>query len=503
MLVGLALAALFILDVHWRFGGHVWETLKFGIRFGVTAAERSIAIRPNYIGGHDGQFYYLMSNDPLGSDPETLKVIGVPGYWYQRVFIPLVIHAISRTLGFPVTPPVLYHCVQFLMVLIGFGVLVKILIEEGRSAGWAMTWLLGGATIPLLFSGLLDPVADSLFILVLVSWRAQRWKLCIGLLTALVLTRESYWLLALGLGAYRFAHNGERRRDLLLISVPLLAPVLVYWACSLRFGAGLFHWQKSFTASSWGFWEAIQASWQNGDGLRVILLVYSAALMGTVLCLARKKRAEALVFLPHAVMYLLLSQYQWEVSGLKFLGPVVLLVIWCAKEFPRWAATLAAINLILGGVSAYAYRDTPDLRFELVTAQTTDYRNWESPANRCEELRGRIEIEGKTHRPDPRWLWPALHREFQTVNVRVWNEGSAVWVRSHPYLPRSLYLTYGWLKDGRSVLEGQRIAMPTRVAAGSAVQGAVEVRLPQPGPYQLQFFLAQSGCEKSLLLSPR
>ncbi|MBI1862358.1 MAG: hypothetical protein HYR96_15705 [Deltaproteobacteria bacterium] len=490
---------LFIVDVHWRFGGNYNDTLKIGWVNGVSPSEDALHLKPTYRVGWNGQFYYSMSNDPFARDLENLKVISPPGYWYQRWFIPFLVFCVSRLSGWSITPPLVFHFVQFLIVMVGFWVLVRHLAREKNPLWLALAWLLGGGTLLHLFCGMLDPAADALFILSLVALDAKRWKLAFFILTSLALTRESYWLFAAGVWALLFLETARgkiSRSTIFWGLIPVLSPLLLLGLLRMRFGHTQVDLQPGVLLWPKGIFVALFAALKDLSWIRMSRLTYSLLLMGTLVGLARKRIFSVMAFLPHLALFFFLHAALWESSGLKFLGSSMILLIWYgATLYPRWTAAMAAAHLGFGIWSTFGFLDTPDMRYEITTPMVKDYQHWGALPSSCSQA---LTAKGSLIAPEG---WERVHvrlakitREFKTVSLSLTNTGRMDWEHNHPYLPKALYLTYAWYRDGKLEFHGQRISFPHKVEPGKGVTGSIEIRLPENGEHQLKVFLGQNGC---------
>ncbi len=191
MLWGLAawiiLEGAFLVWVHRNAEGDSSRVFLPGAHFQVPA-EAAAGIRPVAKIGYDGQMYYWMSNDLFGRY-NAHEHMDEALYRYQRIGIPLIAGGTASLLGFELTPPLLYHTVQFGLTALGFGALVYWLLMNQLSPLYALGWLVSAGTLQSLWLGILDAPADALFVLTLLAVLAGRLRWYAPLATLLVLAR--------------------------------------------------------------------------------------------------------------------------------------------------------------------------------------------------------------------------------------------------------------------------------------------------------------------------
>ncbi len=505
---GAVAIALFFFNVHWRFGGNVWETFKFGWVFGASVPVDGIS--PNYASGWDGQFYYLLSNDPLGQNPEIIKRLDNPPYRYQRAFIPAVVFFVSRALGFATTPPLFYHAVQLGLVLAGLWVLAARLARIHLSPLFALTWFFGGAVLPFLFSGMLDATADSFFILTLAAFESRKLFWLALSATAFLLVREVYAPFVGGLLLLSFRDRGR----MIALMIPLVVVFCLSQLVGWYFAAG--NAVSHGVSVSWAPLTILSRLFNRvvaGDFLEILALVFVLCLIASVIVLAWRNRAssEALperAFCFFVPLFFFLVPSNWVASGiyLRFLGTTILVLLWChLGRHRRWVGFLLFINVVVGAAAAYSGRDSPDLRYEVLNGGVRDYRDYGPRQHGCiKDLNAKFTFAGASNwTRRGRWPWT---REFQRARVSLTNQTGETWQRNHPYQNSAIYLTYRWLRSpgeieaGDTVIDGQRIALPMAITPQSTTSGEAQFRLPAPGLYQLQVWLVQQGCERLRLL---
>jgi len=156
--------------------------------------------------GYDGQFFYLIAHDPwiLG---DQFKYIDNPGYRYQRIFYPLLVHGTAG--GDPRNFPERLVQINFVAILLGVFFMARFLISRGRSSLWAFVFAVLGGNILGLFRDLSDPLALTLALLAFLFYEGKCfWRSALFLSLAL-LTREIFF----PVGVLMVLDQGFKRHD--------------------------------------------------------------------------------------------------------------------------------------------------------------------------------------------------------------------------------------------------------------------------------------------------
>jgi hypothetical protein len=179
--------------------------------------------------GDDGQFYYVIAQDPLHA-----HLAGLSGQTFRalRVGYPLVVSLVSSISGasLPVTM-VVVNVVVVLAVSVGFAWYA---LRQGWSPWWAMVLGLLPGFLTATLHDLTDPLSVALVLAGLLAWTHQRRWLAAILLVGAVMTREAdvVTLVAVFLDQALTSWRSERgpgglRRFLLRIT-PLLVPAAFF-----------------------------------------------------------------------------------------------------------------------------------------------------------------------------------------------------------------------------------------------------------------------------------
>jgi hypothetical protein len=160
--------------------------------------------------GYDGQFSYYIALEPA---PQAVAPrLDLPAYRYQRILLPMA----ARLLG--LGDPHLIPLALILLPLIAhtaatFG-LARLLIQEGLSPWFALSYGLWIGFLPGIARGLHEPLAYGLVVLAFLAWRGQRWALTGLLMSGAILAKETtltFWA-AMVLAALPEGLRSERLR---------------------------------------------------------------------------------------------------------------------------------------------------------------------------------------------------------------------------------------------------------------------------------------------------
>ncbi len=179
--------------------------------------------------GYDGQWYAVLSTDPLLRSPDTLEGLDSPSYRATRILVPLLAWLLA--LGSQSTALLTYQLVCW-----AFGIAAVILVANWLAAERASPWL---ALLLIPGAGLASttirtmPDAGGLFLVLaaVLAYARGRRTLAVALLCAAVLARETSYLAALA-----FAACEVRRKRLLPAALAAAVPlaVVVGWQLYLR-----------------------------------------------------------------------------------------------------------------------------------------------------------------------------------------------------------------------------------------------------------------------------
>lgn len=189
--------------------------------------------------GWDGQFYYYMSNDLLGSEA-TARHIDSPSYRYQRIGIPFLASLFSHLLGSDYVTVAAFFFTQLLLAGMATYAILSYLRRNGRSMLWCLPWVFTLGTQLTLFHCLVDAGADALFLLAGICFLRRRLVGYALFMTLACLSREGFASFAaaifvLGLWKWRQAILSHKK-ELLLLALPGCAIAAWIFYVSVHFG---------------------------------------------------------------------------------------------------------------------------------------------------------------------------------------------------------------------------------------------------------------------------
>jgi hypothetical protein len=521
----LTLQFLFCCYVHYFFGGNYAGPLLISTTFGVPAAEAEAGILPviyDPIGGWDGQFYYFQSNDPflLGDAREH---IDVPKYRYQRNGVPLVAYAVSRGLGYAVTPPALFFAVQLIFTSLGFGVLSGWLVKQKISRVWALAWLLSMGCIHAMVHGLPDSSADALFIVAMCALLSRRLWTYVICAIMLVLFREAYAIFAATVFALtagnwvRWPALPQRWLRTAVVGLPGAVLLAWVWYVSLQTGSPLVESANSAAANVpspyagepkplvgapfYAFACVLKDDFDKWHRKEIIQKTISAAGLLVVLAcaaLAARRSPEMLATIPYILLVSMTGWIVWQswggygkaISSAYIVG--ILLLPMSASKLLRGsliaATLLGAFCLFHYEVEHQPFMATVDPTAG-ADAEPIQYDNERNES--LDDFRCHVEAVG---RPDGyRGVFAWCHRSQATYSVEVKNCSNNTWYCAPPGKD---CVCLGWRLEsasGRTVDEG-RAFLKQRIGPGESANFKVPVSLhAMLGDRKLVFSMVHEG----------
>ncbi|WP_347556202.1 hypothetical protein [Robbsia sp. KACC 23696] len=190
--------------VHGRLSGEFSHHLMQAKRWGMPPLLQEKGLTPLYLpgteAGWDGQFYYDAANDLLDLHG-TSRFIDSDAYRYQRIGLPLFAKGLASVLGQSWVSPELYYAADLLLILLATFVGARFFQSAGVSPFWILLWTFGPGTQLTLLNGLPDAFADAWVILGMVAFVRGRNLLYAISLAMAALSRETFVVLPLALGA--------------------------------------------------------------------------------------------------------------------------------------------------------------------------------------------------------------------------------------------------------------------------------------------------------------
>jgi hypothetical protein len=516
----IVLELLFVAWVHRSLEGHAHRAFLPGTWFMEPALETAAGLQAVCKFGYDGQQYYRESNDIFGRR-DAYKHIDNVMYRYQRIGMPMLAGGLASLLGYELTPPMLYHTLNFGLVACGFGVLVYWLMINQLHPAYALGWLLSVGTFESLWKGLLDAPADAVFAMAMVAIFARRMWLYVPLAVFLLLIREVYALFAFAVFMATLCNRFDWKdvsgywKRAALSAVP--GVVMLAWTAYLTINFQMSPIEArtiNSAATSYPFYAMFQYigifyRTTNWTELRLILMTAFSLLLVTVLLVRDCRR------LPWVI--LCTAPFVWMTNNLG-------IAIWESHG----ASTRITGTILLIGLMMMAYDKTILLRF-MLALQAIVGVGWESEIRflHPQLLSPHLLHEEAGLPPNPagspengliddwncsiEWLgaepvcrrsyqgmWDWFHREVKPVTVAITNNTEVTWYGGPGKHPIWLYCTI--MDGGGQRAIARRIVMLDKTIGPGETQNVtsyIELRRPG-GKYFAEFTLWQEGPGQSI-----
>jgi hypothetical protein len=521
--------------------------------FGVPEALIEKGVEPFYVGpkqtGWDGQFYYYMSNDLLGTK-DTPKHIDAPSYRYQRVGMSLFAATMATLTGQDwVSPKTFWLSYFFLILCATFGGAYLLLSVKVHPL-FILLWSLSLGTQITLFNALPDAAADAFLILALVACHRNKYWLAVIPFTFSALSREVYVLFPSFILLFHLLDilfkNGfkdtvpfvNRVKELFkwhncyFLVIPGVVTVAWYIYIVLHFGVKPSEQAHGILGMPLNAWYDYFISGVNGDHLLVgktsalseaVCLVFFLAVLivglylgGKVFFKQDKKisaqvRGIALVLICFALLYAsfgptVIMHYTGYFKALAvfFFTVPFLLGALNINSYIRYFI----LTLLLGalGVSTMynmkarilPYNDSVDhytKNSQVITGERVEcFKHFTSQLSV-----NSIKIINK----DPvDQLFGGT--DLVVVNLNVKNTSNNDYISNNNF--GSVHVSYHWLdKAGKVVGDGTRSALPELLAPGEETTAYIVARMPEFSTSEatLKPSLVQEGCAWFYMADPK
>jgi hypothetical protein len=523
------LEGAFLVWVHRNCEGVSHRAFLPGLVFKIPQREAAAGFQDVARVGYDGQQYYWISNDLFGLH-DAYQHVDTPLYRYQRIGVPMMAGTLATLLGFELTPPLLYHTLQFGLTSAGFGALVYWLLVSQLHPAYALGWLASAGTLQSLWLGILDAPADALFVFTLLAVLAGRLWWYAPLATLLLLTREGYAVYAFAIFLVtvvsRFAwqdSTGQWRqlvrfswrdvsgywRPVVLTAIPGI--MMLAWTAylTLHFRMSPIQARANPDATSWPYYMMARYAaifYRSGNWYELRLLLVSAATLVLVSVLLVKNYRRLPLALVCTVPYVLLTaalgKMVWEAYAghMKATGSIIVIGLFLlpldkSLLLRLMLAAQAVVGLDLQGDTRLMHARilSPHLIHE---ESGYDPNPPEAPDNPLlDDLRSSVRwVDPQAvMRCQYQGIWSAVHREIKPITVAVTNDTHVTWQPGrgkHPiWLGYTLYDS-----SGQRQLAQHSVILDKPVAPGETEEITTYLELWRPNrTYIVEFSLWQEG----------
>jgi hypothetical protein len=121
------------------FNKFILSSDQFGVPAGLENRNIDTLYKRKNESGWDGQFYYYISNDILGT-ADTVEHIDAPSYRYQRIGHPLTASIVSSALFQEWVSPLVFYSSSLAVILYAVFCFSKYLIKNRASPVYAIFW---------------------------------------------------------------------------------------------------------------------------------------------------------------------------------------------------------------------------------------------------------------------------------------------------------------------------------------------------------------------------
>lgn len=530
--------------------GDINNHILAGEMFGTPKALVERGIKPLYHGpgqtGWDGQFYYYMSNDVLGSK-DTAVHVDAPSYRYQRVGLSLYVAAISHLLGQDWVSPTTFFISYFLLLLAATWVGARLLSSQGVNPALILLWSLSVGTQITLFNALPDAAADAFLILALCALFSERIKLAAIAFTFSALSREVYAVFPAFVALVYFLDYFQAQRkvgrgvsDLLLGFAQLrstywmVLPIIIVlgWRVYVTIHFGASPGSQAFGILGWPFvaWFDYFVSGMRGNHLLVganatayfeavslilfalILIVSFFSALGVLrnyLQVSPEKRGIALATIILILLYAcfgptVIMHYTGYIKAAGVFGILIPLFLTGFLIQDRYRFSALAVVVITVAFTTWYNLNNRILPYQQGDDEVT--RMSKVKETRRIECFGAYKAEIKVEKFELRGANTASRifgsGDQLVVDVALKNTGSHPLVSTRNF--GSVYMSYHWLDEhGKVAKDGIRSALPSDVQPGETAKVRVISDFPKDkGAYILRLTPVQEGCAWFYMANP-
>jgi len=223
----------------WHISKHgLWSPPSFidSLDLNTIAAQRfskfDSSIRPSISGHYDGQWFYMVSYDPLMLHPGYSDGFDFPRYRHNRVIYPLVTHLVA--FGQPKLYPYALFFIAILFYILGAMVVCKIC----EICGWTKWVIIGYLTntglVYSAFRDMSEPIGVTFTLLGLLYWERRKRSYAIEFFIVAALTKEIFIVAPLSLYLWDW-WKGERSFRKTSVATALTLGALLAWMAYVNY----------------------------------------------------------------------------------------------------------------------------------------------------------------------------------------------------------------------------------------------------------------------------
>lgn len=235
--------------------------------------------------GYDGTAFYRLALDPFTHEQVAYGIgLDMPAYRQQRIAYPLIVWFLSS--GWPWAIPWMLVIVNVAAVAAIGGIGAAYARMAGLHAAWGLLFSLYPGFLYSVSRDLTEPLACAFALGALLALTMRRDRAAAGLLTAAVLTRETFLLVALAAAIVWFIDR-QRRRESVVPPVVFIVPfaVFVVWQAILAAAWGRLPLAYATSKFTWPLVDYIRVLVQSSSLRRLHRLHFAeAAYIGAGVC---------------------------------------------------------------------------------------------------------------------------------------------------------------------------------------------------------------------------
>lgn len=477
--------------------------------------------------GWDGQFYYYISNDILGTEGYSQNVDS-PSYRWQRVGLPLIVKCVSLLIGQKNASVGLYIFVNIAIIAIATFVFAKFLITKGRSILWVLPWAFSVGVQITLRHALPDGVADAFLLMSFIFLLQKRYKSYSACITMAALCREASILIGfiLFLLAFFGKINEEKKysiRFASIFAIPGIIFVMWYAYVTIHFGVAPFEQAYGITQIFLtGFVEHLTIAINSKNiGEIVGNIIYVITILGSIfICIFYgRKKWIYLSIIPFTILLgsfgpTVMSHYSGYLKGISSLYALIPIVIAdsgtpitlnrkeimsCFGNINKMITGLCACFLVIVFGTGIVYTE-----FHANNLMITRYLapvSADTTTTPLKQISSEITLNANNGE-----MWVDIpyanifmkNNHYTILNINVKNTSNETW----HYQPNesgsgAVLMSYQWFRAGNMdevYLDGYRTSLGKNVEPGETVTMDMYVQMPKdPGQYILRLSLVQEG----------